>query len=105
MECFGGFNFQVRKEPKRGVNSFNDSWLTEGRFKNWLVKVSSTTAKCRQCGTTLDIRNMGVSRFSDRAKYKKHKGKEHDINPFLANVLNLYSRKHQKTKGINKNLH
>ena len=33
--------------PERGVNSFNDSWLTEERFKNWLVQVSSTTAKCK----------------------------------------------------------
>ena len=69
-----------RKMPKRGVYSFSDSWLTEERFKNCLIKVSSTTAKCKWCGTTLDIRNMGVASLSDHAKYKKHKGKEHDFN-------------------------
>ena len=52
---------------KRGVNSFNNSWLTEEHFKDWLVKVSSTTAKYKWCGTTLDIRNIGVS-LSEHAK-------------------------------------
>ena len=47
--------------PKRGVNLFNNSRLTEEHFKDWLVKVSSITAKCKWCGTTLGIRNMGVS--------------------------------------------
>ena len=55
--------------PKRGVNSFNDSWFTEEHFKNCLVKVSATTAKCKWCGTTLDMRNMGVASLSDHGKY------------------------------------
>ena len=50
---------------------FNDSWITEERFINWLVEVSSTTAKCKWCGTTLDIRNMEVASLSDHAKCKK----------------------------------
>ena len=58
--------------PKRGVDSFNDKWLTEKHFKNWLVKVSPTTAKYKWCGTTLGIRNVGVTSSSDHAKYKKH---------------------------------
>ena len=58
--------------PKRGVNSFNDSWLTEEHFKICLVKVSSTATQCKSCGTTLDIRNIGVASLSDHAKYKKH---------------------------------
>ena len=61
---------------KIGVNSFNDNWLTEERLKNWLVKVSSTTARCKWCGTNLDIRNMGVASLYDLAKYGKHKGKD-----------------------------
>ena len=32
--------------PKRRVSLFNDTCLTEERFKNWLAKVLSTTAKC-----------------------------------------------------------
>ena len=62
--------------PKIGVNLFNDNWLTEERLKNWLVKVSSTTTRCNWCGTTLDIRNMGVASLYDLAKYRKHKGKD-----------------------------
>ena len=63
--------------PKKGVNSFNDSCLIEDRFENWLLKVPSTNAKCKWCGTTLDVRNMGVASLANHAKYKKHEGKEH----------------------------
>ena len=76
--------------PKRGVNSFNDSWLTEEHFKNWLVKISSTTAKGKWCGVTLDIRNMGVASSSDRADYKKHKDKEHDFNNLKSSLSSLF---------------
>ena len=61
--------------PKRGVNLFNDSWHTEGHFKIYLVKISSTATKCKWCVTTLDIRNIGVASFSDHAKYKNIKSK------------------------------
>ena len=76
--------------PKRGVNLFNDSWLTEERFKNWLVKVSSTTAKCKWRGTTLEIKNVGVTSLCDHAKYKKHKGKEHDFNDSKSSMSSLF---------------
>lgn len=51
--------------PKGGVNLFNHSWL-----KNWLVKVLPTTAKCKWCGTAVNIRNIGVASLSDHFKYK-----------------------------------
>ena len=76
--------------PKRGVDLFNDSWLTEEHFKNWLVKVSPTTAKCKWCGNTVDIRNMGVASLSDHAKYEKHKDKEHGFNYSKGSMSSLF---------------
>ena len=42
-------------------------------------------------GTTLDIRNMEVASLSDHAKYKKHKGKDHDFNNSKSSMSWLFS--------------
>ena len=76
--------------PKKGVNSFNDSCLTEDRFENWLLKVPSTNAKCKWCGTTLDVRNMEVASLANHAKYKKHEGKEHCFNNLKSAMSPLF---------------
>ena len=44
--------------PKIGVNLFNESWLTEERFIDWLLKVSSTTAKSKWCGFLVGRRQV-----------------------------------------------
>ena len=39
MKSFCGFIFSSGKMAKNGVSVFNNSWLTEERFKNWLATV------------------------------------------------------------------
>ena len=40
---------------KRGNNLFNDSWLSDDRFKSWLQKDSGSTAKCKLCCKTFSV--------------------------------------------------
>ena len=58
IKSFCRFIFWCRKMPKIGVNLFNESWLTEERFIDWLLKVSSTTAKSKWCGFLVGRRQV-----------------------------------------------
>lgn len=60
----------------RGVNTFQLDWLEDQRFKDWIIKESSSKVKCRWCKTTIDVTNMGVSSLTSHASYKKHKQKK-----------------------------
>ena len=64
------------KRGRRGSNLFKDSWLSHGRFSSWLQKESPTSAKCKLCGTVIDIKNIGVSSLTSHVKYEKHQLKE-----------------------------
>ena len=57
---------------QRGSNSFNEEWLSGNRFKDWIVKESSTSVKCRWCKIVIRIKNMGVSALTSHSKYRKH---------------------------------
>ena len=52
---------------------FNDSWLSDSRFSQWLNRsVNSTKAYCNFCQKYFDIYNMGVAGLTSYAADKKH---------------------------------
>ena len=64
---------------KRGVTTFNVSWLADERFKRWLKKVpgDSTKALCiLRNNKKIDIANMGVSALISHKSFNKHSDKE-----------------------------
>ena len=64
---------------KRGVTTFNDSWLADERFKRWLKRVlgDSTKTLCVLCNNKkIDIANIGVSALVSHKSFKKHSDKE-----------------------------
>ena len=64
---------------KRGVTTFNDSWLANECFKRWLKKVpeDSTKELCILCSNKkIDIANMRASALVSHKSFKKHSGKE-----------------------------
>ena len=59
-------------KPKRKC-SFNDDWMRDDRFKQWLQKGPDIhSAKCSLCYTTFDIANMGKSAIESHSTGKKH---------------------------------
>ena len=68
----------MRKEQKtsetHSSTTFQDDWLSEGEFKDWLKKAPSPEkAYCSVCNSTFDIANGGRS-----ALVSHHKGKKHE---------------------------
>lgn len=51
---------------------FNDSWLSDQRFSEWLKKATAYRAYCKLCAKDFDISNMGVSALVSHAGGKKH---------------------------------
>ena len=51
---------------------FNDSWLSDSRFSQWLKRsVNSTKAYCNFCQNDFDISNTGVIGLTIHAAGKK----------------------------------
>ncbi len=57
-----------------GMCRFNNSWLTNPSFENWVEKNASDprTAKCRACSKIIDIANMGEAALKSHSTSKKH---------------------------------
>ena len=52
---------------------FNDSWLVDERFKEWIDKRDSKwKARCKFCNKDFDISNMGVAVLTSHVSSKKH---------------------------------
>ena len=61
--------------PKKAKNKciFNDAWLRNSRFSEWLKKIhSKCEAYCAYCQKSFDISNMGVASLSSHTSGKKH---------------------------------
>ena len=59
-------------KPKRKC-IFNDDWMRDDHFKQWLQKGSDIhSAKCSLCYTTIDIASMGKSAIESHSTGKKH---------------------------------
>ena len=58
-----------------GKNLFNSEWLTDDRFKLWLQKVSSDSAKCKLCCKTFSVSNADVSNVINHSNGNIHKSK------------------------------
>ena len=53
---------------------FNDSWLSDSRFSQWLKRsVNSTKAYCNFFKKDFDISNIGVAGLTVMQLAKKHK--------------------------------
>ena len=42
-----------------GKCKFQELWLQNEQFKDWVLKVDDTKAKCKVCKTTIELSNMG----------------------------------------------
>lgn len=53
---------------------FNEEWLKDDRFKDWLEKDNSSVsqAKCRLCVTSFNLSNMGIRAVVSHSTGKKH---------------------------------
>ena len=62
--------------PSKVKNScrFNDNWLRDSLFKDWLRKDLETSrkARCTLCSKNFDISNMGVSALLSHQKGSRH---------------------------------
>jgi hypothetical protein len=58
--------------PNKNTTYFNDQWLSDERFADWIKKASNTSAKCCKCCKLVDLSSMGVSALISHAAGKKH---------------------------------
>lgn len=59
--------------PKtRRYYCFEDEWLTDVSFSQWLRKEDDTTAYCKMCKTTFTIKHKGETAIKLHQKTKKH---------------------------------
>ena len=52
---------------------FNESWLTDKRFSEWLKKETNHRAYCKFCAKDFDVSNIGVSALKSNAEGQKHR--------------------------------
>ena len=52
----------VVKKKKKYYCSFNDEWLKEDDFKDWLGKKNELEAECKICQQTLSVKYEGRSK-------------------------------------------
>ncbi|KAK4872083.1 hypothetical protein RN001_016207 [Aquatica leii] len=52
--------------------SFQDSWLKNPSYKNWLIKENSMTAKCALCSIKFTVKHDGEKALKTHASSKKH---------------------------------
>ena len=57
-----------------GTCHFQDKWLHEETFKQWVRRTATTTsARCQVCQREIDISTMGHQALMSHSKGKKHK--------------------------------
>ena len=64
---------------KRRLNSFNDDWLLQDEFKDWITKgrdasnnVDDKYGYCSWCKSNIYIRGEGVTAWRDHGSRQKH---------------------------------
>lgn len=55
-----------------GKCKFQELWLQNEQFKDWVLKVDDRKAKCKVCKTTIELSNMGEGALRSHANSKKH---------------------------------
>ncbi|KAI5647013.1 hypothetical protein NE865_01268 [Phthorimaea operculella] len=64
-----------KQAQKVKIDCFNDAWLTEKQFKNWLKKITdtkgTTSAMCKYCLCTLIPHKSALIKHLQTAKHKK----------------------------------
>lgn len=55
---------------------FNDTWLSEAQFSSWIAKSKhNNKARCKICGVSFELGNMGRQALLSHAQAKKHQSK------------------------------
>ena len=73
------FVYLDKKESDTKQKCFEDGWLTEPVFKDWLARVDedNTKFRCLVCHKTLEISTAGRGALTDHAQGGKH---EQNVN-------------------------
>ena len=50
-----------------GKCKFQELWLQNEQFKDWVLKVDDRKAKCEVCKTTIELSNMGEATQTARS--------------------------------------
>ena len=68
----------------KGSSYFQDCWLVDDRFKDWISETQSRTeARCKLCRKTIMLPNIGVQALKSHADGKKHKEHCMKVSVFL----------------------
>ncbi len=62
----------TNKKVKRLCN-FNDNWLTNEKYKEFLEKIDENTANCKLCNVSFTVKYDGVYSINSHSKSDKHK--------------------------------
>ena len=60
------------KRKKKYYCTFNDNWLKEDEFKNWLVRKNLLEGQCRLCQATLSVKFDGRGADLSHSVTAKH---------------------------------
>jgi hypothetical protein len=77
----------TNKKVKRLCN-FNDNWLTNEKYKEFLEKIDENTAHCKLCNVSFTVKYDGVYSINSHSKSDKHKNTL--IGKRLTNPINNF---------------
>ena len=87
---------------------FQESWLSNNEFKEWLVAAADKTqAKCKLCKATFTLGNMGMTALKSHATGKGHRKKvikHKEIQNFFAKRQNVSKSSTDTTCELNEDL-
>lgn len=81
--------------PKKGKCAFQDGWLENVSWKDWLVRgTDSHTARCKICLQNFDIASMGSSALKSHAAGAKHRKKVESVKATrnTTNINDFFAR-------------
>ncbi|KMQ87439.1 putative zinc finger protein 862 isoform x1 [Lasius niger] len=70
---------KIRKKEDY-VSHFQDAWLENVEYKNWLIKINEETGKCKLCWVTFITKHDGEKAVKAHMNSKKHKRMIQNIN-------------------------
>ena len=94
----------TNKQKKAGKNkkqtSFDESWLTDPEFKEWVaaVKGDKTKYRCTACRKNNELSNMGRTALSDHQLGKTHEDNVKKIRYFFPTKKAMATDTHQSSK-------
>ena len=68
--------------------NFNDNWLTNEKYKQFLEKIDENTANCKLCNVSFTVKYLGVYSINSHSKSDKHKNAL--IGKRLTNPINNF---------------